>query len=53
MALDIRDIRPDDKAAWLPLWAGYLSFYKVDLAPEVTEGTWNRLFDPPHGFRCG
>lgn len=46
MALDIRDIRPDDKASRLPLWAGYLSFYKVDLAPEVTEGTWNRLFDP-------
>lgn len=45
MAFDIRDIRPDDKAAWLPLWAGYLRFYKVDLAPEVTEGTWNRLFD--------
>ena len=31
---------------WLPLWNGYLEFYKSSLAPEVTEIVFNRLCDP-------
>jgi GNAT superfamily N-acetyltransferase len=46
MTVEIREVRPEDEAAWLPLWADYLRFYQVDLAPEVIQGTWNRLFDP-------
>lgn len=41
-----RLIEQGDKAAWLDLWAGYLEFYEVELAPEQTEIAWNRFFDP-------
>jgi GNAT superfamily N-acetyltransferase len=44
--LDIRPLRPDERAAWEPLWQGYLTFYKASLTPEVTEVTWARLQDP-------
>jgi GNAT superfamily N-acetyltransferase len=43
---EIRDLAPGDKADWLGLWSGYLSFYKVDLDPAVTDHTWARLLDP-------
>ncbi len=46
MMLDIRPLRPDERAAWEPLWQGYLAFYKTSIAPEVTEKTWARLHDP-------
>jgi GNAT superfamily N-acetyltransferase len=53
MTLDIRVARASDEAEWRRLWAGYLSFYEVDLAPEVTAGTWRRIMDPasPVGMR--
>ena len=42
----IRFVRPEDKAQWLPLWQGYLAFYKVENLPsDVTETTWARFFD--------
>lgn len=31
---------------WLPLWNGYLEFYKTSLAPEITDVVFNRLCDP-------
>ena len=39
----IRPINAGDRAAWSPLWAGYLAFYETTIAPEVTERTWTRL----------
>jgi GNAT superfamily N-acetyltransferase len=39
-------LRPQDHAAWLPLWRGYQSFYEVDIPPEVSASTWARLLDP-------
>ncbi len=39
-------LRPQDHAAWLPLWRGYQFFYEVDIAPEVLASTWARLLDP-------
>jgi len=39
----IRPINAGDRAAWNPLWAGYLAFYETTVAPEVTERTWTRL----------
>jgi GNAT superfamily N-acetyltransferase len=42
----IRPVKPADRAAWEPLWQGYLTFYKATLASEVTEATWRRFFDP-------
>ncbi|WP_149142027.1 GNAT family N-acetyltransferase [Gemmobacter caeruleus] len=46
MSLTIRDAEPGDEADWRGLWADYLAFYEVDLAPEVTARTWARLMDP-------
>ncbi|PPD16712.1 MAG: GNAT family N-acetyltransferase [Methylobacterium sp.] len=46
MPLDIRPLAPADRAAWEPLWQGYLAFYKASLPAEVTETTWQRLMDP-------
>ena len=44
--LEIRDARPGDLAEWMPLWEGYLTFYKVTIAPEITMATWARILDP-------
>ena len=41
----IRDAGPEDEAAWRGLWAQYLAFYRVDLAPSITDFTWVRLMD--------
>jgi GNAT superfamily N-acetyltransferase len=34
-----------DHAQWQGLWAQYLAYYKVDLAPTITARTWARLMD--------
>jgi GNAT superfamily N-acetyltransferase len=48
--LMVREIRPEDRTAWAPLWDGYNAFYgrqgPTALAPEITEETWRRFFDP-------
>ena len=41
--LVIRSINAGDRAAWDPLWAGYLSFYERVIPREITELTWRRL----------
>lgn len=49
----VRPLRPDERAAWEPLWQGYLRFYKTSVPPEVTETTWARLQqgdEPMHGL---
>ncbi|NVN86149.1 MAG: GNAT family N-acetyltransferase [Rhodopseudomonas sp.] len=42
----IRPLHADERAAWEPLWAGYLTFYKATIAPEVSDVTWARFHDP-------
>jgi GNAT superfamily N-acetyltransferase len=42
----IKPLSPGDHAAWLPLWRGYQSFYKVDIPAAVSDVTWRRLNDP-------
>ena len=43
----VRDIAPWDRPQWEVLWRGYLAFYGVhDMAPEITERSWARFFDP-------
>ncbi|MFD2262974.1 GNAT family N-acetyltransferase [Lacibacterium aquatile] len=42
----VRPVTLADEAAWRHHWAGYLKFYEVDLAPDVTDGLWARLHDP-------
>lgn len=46
MALEIKDAKAGDHAAWLDLWRQYLAFYKVTLSTEVTDSTWARMLDP-------
>lgn len=42
----VRPLLPDDRAAWEPLWQGYLAFYKASVPAETTNLTWARLHDP-------
>lgn len=46
----VRPIQQTDFAAWQPLWNGYNAFYGREgttaLAPEITQATWQRFFDP-------
>ena len=44
-SVSIRPIHPTDKARWLELWSGYLTFYESSLTPAQTELTWQRLHD--------
>jgi len=39
----IRALTADDYPAWLPLWRGYLRFYRGEVSDEVTLGTFRRL----------
>lgn len=44
-AISLRDVRPEDEAAWRVLWAGYLAFYETALPAAVTDHTFARLLD--------
>lgn len=44
--LVIRPINPGERAAWEPLWQGYLTFYESQVSPETTDVLWRRLHDP-------
>ena len=39
-------LRPDERAAWEPLWQGYLAFYKTALTQDVSDLAWSRFHDP-------
>jgi len=41
----IRPLRADERAAWEPLWAGYLAFYKATIPAATTDVTWQRFYD--------
>ena len=42
----IRAVGEDERAAWEPLWNGYLAFYKATLAPDASDVAWQRFHDP-------
>lgn len=44
--MTIRAITADDRATWMPLWTGYLTFYETVLPESIYEATWQRLLDP-------
>jgi len=49
----IRPLTDADRAAWTPLWHGYLTFYKATLPPELDALTFDRLTngkEPMGGF---
>ena len=41
----IRPIGEDEREAWNPLWAGYLTFYKTALTQELSDISWQRFHD--------
>ncbi|MGP3697114.1 GNAT family N-acetyltransferase [Rhodobacter sp. NSM] len=53
MTAPIRNAEAADEPVFRRLWAEYLAFYRVDLAPEITDTTWARILDPasPLGAR--
>src|ERR1700736_1462909 len=42
----IRPVGEDEREAWNPLWAGYLTFYKTALTQDVSDLAWTRFHDP-------
>jgi GNAT superfamily N-acetyltransferase len=48
----IRPLALKDRAQWLPLWQGYLAFYKASVADEVTDLTFARLLDEAEPMRA-
>jgi GNAT superfamily N-acetyltransferase len=44
--LVIRSVGENERAAWEPLWNGYLAFYKATLAPGFSDVAWQRFHDP-------
>ncbi|HXQ44981.1 MAG TPA: GNAT family N-acetyltransferase [Caulobacteraceae bacterium] len=48
-AITVREARPDDFDAWLPLWEGYNAFYEragpTAVPQSMTRLTWQRFFD--------
>lgn len=48
----VRDLTPDDRDAWHPLWRGYQTFYEADIPESTTEVTWARFHDPDEPMRA-
>ncbi len=48
MTITIRRLEPNDKYQWLVLWRGYLDYYEVKIADDITEMAWKRLMDASH-----
>lgn len=46
MRVVIRPVENNERAAWEPLWAGYLTFYKTSVPAQTTDVTWQRFHDP-------
>jgi GNAT superfamily N-acetyltransferase len=44
--VEIRPLRPDERADWEPLWRGYLDFYNTSVSKETYDTTWARLLEP-------
>jgi GNAT superfamily N-acetyltransferase len=53
MTVTIRPLRASDKADWIDLFKGYITFYKSSVADDVIEETWQRLLSgDEHVHRC-
>jgi GNAT superfamily N-acetyltransferase len=53
MTHTVRPLAAKDKPAWLPLFKGYIEFYKSSVSDEVIETTWTRLLSGVEGFHIG
>ncbi len=52
-AVRVRRLEARDKADWVPLFKGYIKFYKASVADDVIEETWSRLHSDQEGFHIG
>ncbi len=50
MSINVRPLTKDDKVGWLPLWKGYLEYYRTELADDITEASWQKIIDPTSGI---
>ena len=41
----VRMAEAKDEQAWRKLWAGYVKFYRSEVADDVTANTWKRILD--------
>ncbi len=46
MTIEISPVTAADHAAWLPLWQGYLDFYRSELPAATSAVTWQRFLAP-------
>jgi GNAT superfamily N-acetyltransferase len=53
MSVRVRRLAEKDKAAWLPLFTGYIAFYEATVADDVIETTWQRLMEGAADFHVG
>ena len=53
MAVRIRTLAAKDKTEWLPLFKGYIEFYKATVPDDVIETTWQRMIDAAPDFHVG
>ena len=55
-SVTVRPVKPEDFAAWKPLWDDYNAFYErtgpTALPDEVTQTTWRRFFDGVEPVHC-
>ncbi len=52
-SLEIRDLRPDDRAQWAEMRTDYLAFYETSVTPEIYDSTFARLLgDDPRDFKA-
>jgi hypothetical protein len=45
-------LRPEYRADWERLFAGYAAFYKVPQTPQMRETVWQGIFDPGHEVKA-
>lgn len=48
----IRTPKPEDREAWVRLYAGYAAFYKVEQSEAMRDRVWGWIHDPAHEVRA-
>ena len=51
--ITVRRLQATDRAAWEPLFKGYIEFYQAHVAEDVIDETWQRLLSGVEGFHIG
>jgi GNAT superfamily N-acetyltransferase len=52
-SVNVRKLEARDKAEWLPLFKGYIQFYKSTVDDETINEAWLRLMSGGEGFHIG